>query len=530
MRLDGKYLEAFTIFDDIYRENKRLIFTSSFVGGAVWIILSGANWAAERNNPAMEGRFDTILKASYFTLCNLFGEFPMVNERTPMGKLIGVLTAGIAVAVFAIPTGIFGNGFQEHAEQQQREGEVETRSEVESGEGVQWTVYSFVKSKSTAGKWYERGMILLIVANVASFIVGSTQWAESDAVTKGHLDNLELASVVIFSVDYVLRFYSIGLEDQYSGLSGRLSYITSFYSVVDLAAVLPFYAGVLTPLAGINTSFIRALRLLRMLKAEAYVEAFTVFDDIMYNNRDVLTVTGFASVVLWVFFSSVMYLLEKDNTMLISPRGDHYYGSIPASMWITLLNLTGEVPLCDYTPWGKVVSGIMGVVAVGSFAIPIGILGAGFEDWVSSRYQADDKEDDKPSAPKSRPTGLTGEVYDFLEGRTWLGGWYTTLLFYIVFATVAQQALSTVPSFVAEHGAKLDVLELIFVCIFTADYVLRLITAHHDPEFAGKSMPNLRYIFSFYSIIDLLTTAPYFIAMAFPGSIIDQHDEVRFRI
>jgi len=250
----------------------------------------------------------------------------------------------------------------------------------------------------------------------------------------------------------------------------------------------------------------------------------------MYNNRDVLTVTGFASVVLWVFFSSVMYLLEKDNTMLISPRGDHYYGSIPASMWITLLNLTGEVPLCDYTPWGKVVSGIMGVVAVGSFAIPIGILGAGFEDWVSSRYQADDKEDDKPSAPKSRPTGLTGEVYDFLEGRTWLGGWYTTLLFYIVFATVAQQALSTVPSFVAEHGAKLDALELIFVCIFTADYVLRLITAHHDPEFAGKSMPNLRYIFSFYSIIDLLTTAPYFIAMAFPGSIIDQHDEVRFRI
>ena len=81
------------------------------------------------------------------------------------------------------------------------------------------------------------------------------------------------------------RFYSIGLEEEYSGFKGRMSYITSFYSIVDLAAVLPFYLGILTPLANVNTSFIRALRLLRMLKAEAYVEAFTVFDDIMYNNR-----------------------------------------------------------------------------------------------------------------------------------------------------------------------------------------------------------------------------------------------------
>lgn len=122
-----------------------------------------------------------------------------------------------------------------------------------------------------------------------------------------------------------------------------MGYATSFYSVVDLAAVLPFYIGQLTPLAAVNTSFIRALRLLRMFKAEAYVEAFTVFDDIIYNNRDILTVTGFASAILWVFFSSVMYLLEKDNSALLSPRGDHYYASIPASMWITLLNLTGEV-------------------------------------------------------------------------------------------------------------------------------------------------------------------------------------------
>ena len=37
-----------------------------------------------------------------------------------------------------------------------------------------------------------------------------------------------------------------------------------------------------------------------------------------------------------------------------SLAGSHYYSSIPAAMWPTLLNLSGEVPLCDYTPLGKV--------------------------------------------------------------------------------------------------------------------------------------------------------------------------------
>lgn len=31
-----------------------------------------------------------------------------------------------------------------------------------------------------------------------------------------------------------------------------------------------------------------------------------------------------------------------------------YYQSVPMAMWVTLLNLSGEAPLCDYTVWGKV--------------------------------------------------------------------------------------------------------------------------------------------------------------------------------
>ena len=46
-----------------------------------------------------------------------------------------------------------------------------------------------------------------------------------------------------------------------------------------------------------------------------------MFDDILAANKDVLTVTGFAAAVLWVFFAAVMFHLERDNPAMIAPDG-----------------------------------------------------------------------------------------------------------------------------------------------------------------------------------------------------------------
>ena len=89
--------------------------------------------------------------------------------------------------------------------------------------------------------------------------------------------------------------------------------------------------------------FVRALRLLRMLKAEQYTEAFTVLDDVVRAQSDVLIVTGFTAIVFWVFFSTLMYYAERNNP---DPEMRYYYYSIPDAMWMTLLNLSGESPTC----------------------------------------------------------------------------------------------------------------------------------------------------------------------------------------
>lgn len=61
-------------------------------------------------------------------------------------------------------------------------------------------------------------------------------------------------------------------------------------------------------------------------------------------------------VVFFVHMVSLSLLLvsfytERDGP---DPNMTPYYQSVPMAMWVTLLNLSGEAPLCDYTIWGKV--------------------------------------------------------------------------------------------------------------------------------------------------------------------------------
>ena len=50
-----------------------------------------------------------------------------------------------------------------------------------------------------------------------------------------------------------------------------------------------------------------------------------------------------------VFFSTAMWLSERNNPI---DEVSQYYQTIPSSMWVTLLNLSGESPLADYTAVG----------------------------------------------------------------------------------------------------------------------------------------------------------------------------------
>ena len=60
---------------------------------------------------------------------------------------------------------------------------------------------------------------------------------------------------IIFTVEYLLRVFTAGYLKKYRGIGGRISYIFSFWTLVDLIAILPFF------ISGVNETFL--LRLFR---------------------------------------------------------------------------------------------------------------------------------------------------------------------------------------------------------------------------------------------------------------------------
>jgi voltage-gated potassium channel len=103
---------------------------------------------------------------------------------------------------------------------------------------------------SKAGTTFDVCIQLLIVISVASFSIETLPGLSSQ--TYAILHAIEVATVLAFTLEYALRLYVA---------TDRRRYVFSFFGIVDLLAILPFYLA-----AGLDLRTLRALRLLRLIR------------------------------------------------------------------------------------------------------------------------------------------------------------------------------------------------------------------------------------------------------------------------
>ncbi|WP_420149471.1 ion transporter [Spirosoma sp.] len=92
---------------------------------------------------------------------------------------------------------------------------------------------------------------------------------------------------------------------------------------------------------------------------------------------------------------------------------------------------------------------------------------------------------------------------DTLAGRAF----DVTLLFLIVFSVLAV-ILESVPSLAELYGPIFDRIEWIFTILFTLEYVLRILSIRQP----------IRYIFSFFGLVDLLSFLPAYLGLFMFGA------------
>jgi hypothetical protein len=497
------------------------------------------------------GLYRSIASSSFWTLIELFGEFPLIDmHSTPWGRVLGTFTAVFAVAVFALPVGVLASGFEDqiakrHATEKvaaaaaaaigvYEEVPVEADDVVMGGQSFRGKVYDFLHRKSSRTAELFAGFTrLLIIGCALSFMLDSVFGFKHHQSNKSPSENygwhnilsgFQMLAAIVFALEYVMRKFSAGVNPKYAGLHGLCIYMCKFHTIIDLISILPYFIGMtFFPTSPAPSFFL----LLRIFHFERCSESFRVFDDIILDNLDVLSVTGFAAGLLWIFFSSVLYFTERNNP---DKEMANWYSNIPNSMWMTMLNLSGECPLANYSTPGKFVIGIIGLFATAIFGVPIGILGAGFEELIAKEHEDKPDETETITEPQILNTTSVGRFskfcHDFVNGEgSRVAATFEQGIFVLIGLTVTLGVIQTVPDW-KDVGSSF---EFLAIAIFTVEYIMRLIGAVADPEFAvtGSSpfVTRLKYVFSFYSIIDLLAILPFYYAYANPNSWIDQHDE-----
>lgn len=221
-------------------------------------------------------------------------------------------------------------------------------------------------------------IVLLILLNVAAMIAESV--ASVRAVLEREFVTFEYLSVVVFSVEYLLRVWSCVEDPQYAHpVLGRLRFALTPLALVDLFAVLPFYL----PVVRMDLRMLRILRIMRIMrlaKLGRYSESLQTLGRVVTSKKEQLISTVFILVILLVIASCLMYYAENER------QPDHF-SSIPAAMWwaVTTLTTVGYGDVLPITTVGKLLGSVIAVLGIGMFALPTGILGAGFVEELERR-------------------------------------------------------------------------------------------------------------------------------------------------
>ena len=194
--------------------------------------------------------------------------------------------------------------------------------------------------------------------------------------------NFEIFSVIIFTVEYVSRVWSAPAkrdhENGETGLKARMKYIFSFYGIIDLVAILPFYIQAFFP--GLDLRVLRALRLLRILKLNHYNSALDdLFGAILEEKKSFLT-TLYIFSVAFVLSSSLIYYAEHK----VQPEA---FRSIPDAMYWSIITLTtvGYGDVSPITVFGKSIAAITAIFGVVVVALLTGIVANSFNAQMDRR-------------------------------------------------------------------------------------------------------------------------------------------------
>lgn len=212
------------------------------------------------------------------------------------------------------------------------------------------------------------------------------------------LNAIEFVTVVIFTVEFILRIFTADLAYPAKGsyAAAVVAFVFSLYGLIDLLSFLPYWIALIFPAAHIPAGavafrMLRVVRILRLFRINRYYDAFNVITDVLKEKKNQILSALFIILMLIIGASIIMYDLEHDA------QPEAFRNAFSGIWWaVSTLLTVGYGDIYPVTAAGRFVGIVLAFLGVGTVAIPTGIISAGFVQHYTKIKDLEGMIDERP--------------------------------------------------------------------------------------------------------------------------------------
>ncbi|MBQ7624559.1 MAG: ion transporter [Clostridia bacterium] len=225
---------------------------------------------------------------------------------------------------------------------------------------------------------YDLFMILVIIVSLVPLA-----FKNENAVFKA----FDKVSVVIFIIDYILRWATADFKFGKKGALSFLRYPFSFMAIIDLVSILPSLSVISQGFKLLRVlRMIRAARVVRVFKVIRYSKSFEIIGNVLRSSKESLSAVCALAAGYILVSALVVFNVEPDSF-------DTFFDAV---YWATVsLTTVGYGDIYPVSTLGRIFTMISSVFGIAIVALPAGIITAGYMNELNKNKNAETEESEE---------------------------------------------------------------------------------------------------------------------------------------
>lgn len=221
------------------------------------------------------------------------------------------------------------------------------------------------------------------------------------------LSIIDIVTVIAFTIEVSLRIWTADeICDKYKGFLGRVRYCFTFYGFIDIISTYSFYLAFIFPLP---YAVFKSLRVVRLLRVFRYMHSFRLLKQAIVSKAQEMFISLQFLVIVTLMLSFVLFFYEH------AAQPEVYDNGFRSVIWTFAQYIGDPGGFADTPPItfaGRIIACIIGMLGIAIFAVPAGLVGAGFSEALDNELQEQtikrntDKLQNAFERKLDRPTGF----------------------------------------------------------------------------------------------------------------------------